>query len=118
MPRFAISILVVTGFTLVGGYLGYSQYQHNQPTQLETFQLVAPPRHSLHVFIDPDTGRFARPTRQQIEQAQYGMAQAAQQLQRATVVRQIQHADGTVVLELEQHYRPESDPQNRHKANR
>jgi len=108
-----VSVLVSLGT----GYSVFIHSERQQTKQIVTYPLVSPPRHSLQAFIDPDTGRLARPSRQQLEQLKQSHAQSGSNTQRVTRARQVQHGNGMVVLELEQHYRPETPPTKPEKIN-
>lgn len=95
-----IRLILPTLFLVAAGCLYLLHARQSQIISIETFSLPAA-QHGLQAHIDPDTGQFRRPTATQARQAQ-----PKNNLQKSSQVRKIRMQDGTVILDLTQHYRP------------
>ena len=100
-PRSKLSLMLSIPLLGVGGFLLHdAQYPAKQPASEITYTLAAP-QPGLQAHIDPVTGHFVRPSPEQARQAQ-----PSQSLQKSSQVRQRRLPDGSLMLDLQQRYRP------------
>lgn len=102
LVKSGFKILLLVSVPLLGAF-GLLFLKDKAPPQVLSTEshVLAPAQHGLQAHIDPDTGRFTRPLPGQVKADQSRRA-----LQQSSTVRKIRLQDGTLMLDLQQHYRP------------
>lgn len=106
LAKSGYKILLILFASLLGvfSYLQQKDKVLTKAVSVETYVLPLA-QHGLQAHIDPDTGRFTRPSPAAVAAVQ-ARNTPRRALQQSSRVKKVRLPDGTLMLDLQQHYRP------------